>query len=278
MTDANPQDVARTVLSLADRQALAGAVESLENSTFAVRIADYAGAPLNKVLRLLPRAASARFSRSVELAIHKSLKVAINSLDEEPKGPPANWISSTIAGITGGVSGLIGAAALPVELPLTTTLILRAIAEIARHNGEDLNRLEARVACLQVFALGARRKGARTDVGYFAARTLLTRFTSNASAFLLERGAAEVSGPIINRLVTEIASRFSIVVSDRIAASAVPIIGAIGGATVNVIFMNHFQEIAEGHFTVRRLERQYGASVVHEEYTALAAKRAQERK
>ncbi len=99
----------------------------------------------------------------------------------------------------------------------------------------------------------------RTDVGYFAARALLTQITGNAAAYLVERGAAELSGPMINSFMAEIVSRFSIVVSDRIAASALPVVGAVGGATVNVIFMNHFQQIAQGHFTVRRLEREYGA-------------------
>jgi hypothetical protein len=176
------------------------------------------------------------------------------------------------AGVTGGVSGFVGIAALPVELPLTTTLMLRAIADIARHNGEDLSRLEARLACLQVFALGSRPTGVRTDVGYFAARALLTKITGNAAAYLVERGALELSGPMMNTFISELVSRFSIVVSDRIAASAVPVIGAIGGATVNVIFMNHFQHIAKGHFTVRRLERRYGPDVVRRHYAQIASR------
>jgi hypothetical protein len=52
-----------------------------------------------------------------------------------------------------------------------------------------------------------------------------------------------------------------------------PVIGALGGASVNFLFMNHFQRIAHGHFTVRRLERRYGADVVRRYYEALAAAR-----
>jgi len=55
-------------------------------------------------------------------------------------------------------------------------------------------------------------------------------------------------------MVHEIASRFRTAVSERVAASALPFIGALSGATVNLMFMSHFQQIAEGHFTVRRLE------------------------
>jgi hypothetical protein len=266
-----------TPLSRAHHQALARAVHTLENPNFAARIADYAGAPINRVVSMLPRPASAGLSKAVEAAMRKCLKTAIGSLDPAPR-PPATWFSTAIAGVTGGVSGFFGMPALVVELPLTTTIMLRAIADIARHNGEDLATLEARLACLQVFALGARGAAVRGDLGYFAARALMTRLTGNAAAYVVERGAAELSGAMVNSLVAEIVSRFSIVVSDRVAASALPVVGAVGGATVNVIFMNHFQQVAQGHFTVRRLEREYGAETVRLHYAELAARSPQGRK
>jgi hypothetical protein len=181
-----------------------------------------------------------------------------------------------LAGVTGGVSGLFGTAALPLELPVTTTLMLRAIADIARHHGEDLSTLEARLACVEVFALGApapqQRQGQRTHFGYYASRALLGRFTADASAILVERGVANLSAPVVGRLVGEIAARYGTVVAERAAASALPLLGALGGATVNVIFMNHFQPAAQAHFVVRYLERRYGQSVVRELYEELAAK------
>jgi hypothetical protein len=264
------QDIA-SPLSRANHKALIRAVDALENANFAARIADYAGAPINKVVRLLPRPASRSLSRAVETAMHKCLKTAIGSLDNV-RAPPATFLSTAIAGVTGGVSGFFGLPALMVELPLTTTIMLRAIADIARHNGENLDTLEARLACLQVFALSSRGSAVRTDLGYFAARTLLARLSSNAAAFLVERGAQELSGVMLNSLMAEIVSRFSIVVSDRIAAGALPVVGAVGGATINVIFMNHFQQIAQGHFTVRRLEREYGVDAVRLYYAEIAAR------
>lgn len=79
-----------------------------------------------------------------------------------------------------------------------------------------------------------------------------------------------IENGFINRFVSEVAARFGIVVSERVAASAVPVVGALGGAAVNVVFMNYFQELARGHFAVRRLERLYGAEVVQREYERLA--------
>jgi hypothetical protein len=55
-----------------------------------------------------------------------------------------------------------------------------------------------------------------------------------------------------------------------LAAQALPVIGALGGAAVNYAFIQHFQEVARGHFTVRRLERVYGKNVVRTEYERLA--------
>ena len=157
------QEIA-TSLSQAHRRALARAVDALENPNFAAHLADYAGAPVNRVVQMLPRRASKGLSRAVEVAIQKCLKTAIGSLDPAP-GPPTTWFSNAIAGVTGGVSGFFGMPALVIELPLTTTIMLRAIADIARHHGEDLGTLEARLACLQVFALGARRPAVRADLG-----------------------------------------------------------------------------------------------------------------
>ena len=66
-----------------------------------------------------------------------------------------------------------------------------------------------------------------------------------------------------------VAARFTIQVEDKVALQLVPAIGAVTGAGVNDLFMNHFQRIAWGHFTVRRLERKYGIDEVRSEYEKL---------
>ena len=259
------------VLSPADHAALEVAVKHLESSNFAAELADYAGVPVNRVLGLLPKAANKQLSALVRDAVMRGLDVAIDTLDDKPPLSPANRFSSFLVGITGGVSGVFGFGALAIELPLTTTLMLRSIAEIAQHEGEDLSQIEARLACLEVCAFGTKRAGDNLDVGYYAARALISKYTSDVAALILERGAIDASAPVATSLVSEIVSRFGLVVSDKVAAGAVPILGAVGGATVNVIFMDHFQRIARGHFTLRRLERSYGAANVRRSYSELAA-------
>ena len=72
------------------------------------------------------------------------------------------------------------------------------------------------------------------------------------------------------RLIAQIASRFGVVVTQKLAAQAVPVIGALGGAAVNYAFIDHFQEIARAHFTVRRLERRYGKDTVRAAYERIS--------
>jgi hypothetical protein len=249
---------------------LQDAVARLEHRGFAAKLADYAGQPVARVLRMMPGFASDRFNKVVEAAILNCLNAAIRSIEPRSRRPPARHASSLLVGLSGGVSGFFGIAALPLELPVTTTLMLRAIADIARHHGENLSTFEARLACMEVFALGAPADMRGRPLGYYASRIFLGRMTADAAAMLLERGIASMSAPMVGSLVSEIATRFGVVVSERSAASAMPVLGALGGATVNVIFMSHFQSIAQGHFAVRRLEREYGPALVRRLYEEIA--------
>ena len=73
---------------------------------------------------------------------------------------------------------------------------------------------------------------------------------------------ADESAPIFVKLVAKIAERFGIQVTEKAAAQAIPAIGPAGGAIVNAIFMDHFQDMARGHFLVRKLERKHGKEVI----------------
>jgi hypothetical protein len=161
-------------------------------------------------------------------------------------------------------------AATAVELPVSTTILLRSIADIAREHGEDLKTPEAALACLEVFALGGDRPSdLMRESGYFAVRAGLARSVSESAQYLLNQGFVSETAPILVRLVSQIATRFGVVVTEKLAAQAVPVVGAVGGAAVNVAYAHHFQGMARGHFTVRRLERKHGADVVRFEYERL---------
>ena len=52
-------------------------------------------------------------------------------------------------------------------------------------------------------------------------------------------------------------------------AQAIPILGAAGGALINTLFIGHYQDMARGHFIVRRLEKIHGAEPVRLAYEQL---------
>src|SRR6266851_9951634 len=158
-------------------------------------------------------------------------------------------------------------AALAVELPVTTTIMLRAIAAIARDEGEDLADPRTGLACLEVFALGASAPNRELpESEYYAVRALLARGVVEVADFALDKGAVRESAPAVVRFLAQIAARFGIVVSQKVMAQAVAVVGAVGGAALNLAFAEHFQDLARGHFTVRRLERAYGVDIARSEY------------
>jgi hypothetical protein len=131
---------------------------------------------------------------------------------------------------------------------------------------------ETALACLQVFALGGHAGSSNFhESGYFAVRAAMARSVSRALQQMAGRGLVDESASTIVRFLAQIGSRFGIVVSQKVAAQSVPVLGAIGGAALNAAFIDHFQTLARGHFTVRRLERIYGKGTVRRTYDQIRA-------
>lgn len=235
------------------------ALRLLQSPGFLIQVANHVGVPIEKLMARLPGKASRIVSASVDRALRAALEVAVKSLDAGfLRGRSGRWhtVAATVSGAVGGAGGL---AALAVELPVTTTIMLRSIAEIAREEGEDLSRLEARLACLQVFALGGPTAADdAADNAYFAIRAGL----ADAMRRVAQEGAGRGLTRSLVGFVGKIAARFEIVVSEKAVAQAAPLLGAAGGAAVNAVFIRHFQRMARGHFVVRRLERTWGPEAV----------------
>lgn len=267
--------------SQTDRNDLARARELLENPSLPARITNLLGTPIERGFAMLPAGWANTVASAARTSLSRALDVAIHTLGDTHKGASSDVLHRVLVASTGAVGGAFGMAALAVELPVSTTIMLRSIATIARSEGEYLQDIETRLACLEVFALGSR---AQTDMasetGYFAVRGIMARAIGEAAQFLAERGLTEKGAPALVRLITLIANRFSTVITEKVAAQAIPLIGAAGGAIVNTVFIDHFQDVARGHFIVRRLERVYGQDAVRQQYEALgepvAAARAPE--
>lgn len=261
-------------LSPAEVAELRHARELLEHPGLAARISDALGSPIERGFEMLPKRWNAAVTGATHKAIATALDVALRTLDHERTDAPANRWHKLAVGTTGAAGGAFGLAALAIELPVSTTIMLRSIADIARSEGEDLSDLDARLQCLQVLALGGRAAGDdAAETAYFAARAAMAKAVSEAARYLAQQGAMQHGAPAIVRLIAQVASRFSITVSQKVAAQAVPVLGAVGGALINTVFIGHFQDMARGHFVVRRLERRHGAEEVRRVYDEMAGRR-----
>lgn len=254
----------------ADEHDLRTAVALLESPSFVARVSDLVGTPIEALLRRLPSGASQQISRVTRDSLIAAVNVAVRSMDPAGRWKPRARAHQAAAGLAGGIGGAFGLLALPVELPVTTTIIMRSIADIARSEGEDLTQAGSRLACLEVFALGgASDDDDAAESGYFAVRAALASAVSEAARYVARRTVVDEGAPIIVRLLAQVAARFNAVVGEKIMAQGVPIVGAFGGAAVNLLFIDHFQDMARGHFIVRRLERRHGAVEVRIRYEEL---------
>ena len=262
-------------LSDSELAELAQAKRLLEHPGVAARLAAIAGSPLEKGMKLLPSGWRDKVHRATEAALMKALDVAISSLGQKDRRarPSRDRLHKIAAAVSGAAGGAFGLPALAIELPVSTTVMLRSIADIAAANGEDPRDTETRLACLTVFAHGSSKDTSddAAESGYFAARAALAEAVSVATKHLAQKGFAKTGAPALVRLIALIGARFGIVVSEKAAAQALPIIGAAGGAIINTVFIDHYQDMARGHFTVRRLERLHGAEAVRLAYEGAKA-------
>jgi hypothetical protein len=261
-------------ISEQDYDALLSAVRELEHTSFAFHLANLLGKQIGQVRKLIPASVTSIVNKAAEAAIKNAFDIALRSLGS---AAPVTTMRSTrrfhkaAVALSGAVGGAFGLASLPIELPVSTTIILRSIADIARHEGEDLSEPDALLACLQVFALGGRDADQDyTESGYFATRGLFAKSVSEAARYLVGRTLTDEASPVLLRFLSQVGARFGIVVSQKLAAQAVPVLGAAGGAAINFAFLTHFQRIAHGHFTIRRLERIYGVELIKKEYERIA--------
>jgi len=242
----------------------------LENPSLAARISNLLGTPIEKGFEQLPATWRDVVQRATEKSLAKALNFAVRTISAKTKPASSDKTHKILVLATGAGGGSFGLPALKIELPVTTIIMLRSIADIARSEGEQISLLETKIACLEVFALGGRSKGDDgTETGYFLVRAALARTIAEATNYIAEFGLARKGAPVLVRLIAALASRFGVMVSEKAAAQALPLIGAAGGALINTIFIDHFQSMARGHFTIRRLERLYDRELIRQEYEKL---------
>lgn len=261
-----------TKLSAEDAKAIRDAYDIFENPRFSVRFLNLLGSPLERLARLLPRKVLSQIEQASKAAIGFALETAVATLRDGEPAADQRGLNSGMVFVSGMTSGFFGGPALLIETPITTGIILRSIAGIARAEGEDLTDEGTCLACIEVFALGRRtRKTKASGTGYYTVRAFLAKSIADVERLVAERGLAAEGAPAVIRLIEQVARYFGVVVTEKAAAQAVPVAGAAGGALINKAFHDHFAETAAAHFAMRRLERTYGAELVQREYEGLKA-------
>lgn len=186
----------------------------------------------------LPGFVRDRMDRLTRAALNRAFGAAAGS--RRVLGDRGEWfnrLASTVSGAAGGAGGLPGAM---VELPVTVTLLLRAMLEIAAEHGLDPDSDEVRMECLRIFAdAGPMPEDDAADLGLLAARL-------------------SVTGQTVQALISKVAPRLSVALGQKLAAQAAPVFGAFVGATINYTFARYYQELARVHFGIMRLAHETG--------------------
>lgn len=260
--------------SAGDRAELRAARERLENPSLAIRLSSSVGVPVEALVKQIGEKVPPALADAVREASSDALEyVFLNTAKTvRGRGAPKPGLHTAAATATGALSGFFGAQALLVELPVTTAIMFRSIIDIARAEGESPEEHATVLEAMQVFAMGSGRTAAddAADTTYYGVRLALGKTMSDALKYVAAQGAGTASAPALVRFITAVAGRFGIVVSQKAMAQALPVLGAVGGGLINTVFISHFQDMARGHFAVRRLERKYGVETVRTLYRELA--------
>ena len=298
LAGASGYDENMSKLSESQLKLISDAALYLEKPSLLMEIANLAGKPLEFFTKGLDRLTAGRVEEAVGTALRTALSVAVYTVPESSTQTGAHvgaslveeninnvgarvafWHKLSVA-LTGSAGGLFGIAGLAVELPLTTTIMLRSIAAIAQEFGEDLSDADIRLQCLAVFCLGGPgRSDDAMESAYLTSRmglqTELTMASRAAAGLTSEQLTAMIqkgTAPAIVNLISRVAARFNVAVTEKMIAQAIPILGAATGATINLAFMAHFNRVARYHFGLRRLEREYGVEVIQSRYCQAAGK------
>ena len=226
-----------------------------EASGLVMKLANWAGDKAGGALAMLPEDWQARVSEATNLALREAYKIAATTQGDEATSEPGlldralGWAKGerwhqVATGLTGALGGAGGLATTLIDLPVTITLMLRSIQQIAAGYGEDLTDEAVRSQCVAVFALGGPQLDDDAgETGFVAARLAL-------------------SGKAVAEILSAVLPRLSIVVSNKALAQATPLLGAVAGAAINPTFTGYYQTMAHVHFRLRRLERDGDAEQV----------------
>lgn len=199
------------------------------------------GGGMEKQMALLPDRVRTEIERMVALGLGRAHGLAAVARPLPEKNPRSAIFAAMVTGAVGGAGGLPTAIA---ELPFTIVVMMHAIRREAEGAGYDPDSEAIKAACLEVFAAGAPVAGDDgVNSGFLSARLTLT-------------------GPAIQKIIATVAPRLALAMGQKLAAQAVPVLGAVTGATLNAAYLGYYREIARIRFALMRLAEVHGAEAV----------------
>ena len=175
--------------------------------------------------------------RNLESATVKALAQAMKAAHSSRAVVPdqKSWLNQAVSAAMGAAGGAGGLPTAMAELPVTTTLLLRVIEGVAVEYGFDPNAENVQFDCVQVFSAAGPLSGDDgSDLGFLSARVAL-------------------SGRAMQAVIAKVAPRLAVVLGQKLAAQAVPILGAAAGAATNYAYTSYYQDMAHVHFGLRKL-------------------------
>ena len=154
---------------------LQAAYAALENPSLAARLASVAGMPVEALRARLPAGVQGSVDGAVRTALAVAMSAALRSAPTlVPLPVPSSWFHRGLAAASGAMGGAFGLPGTMMELPVSTTILLRQIAAVAAEQGEDLDAPQAGAECMKVFAIGGTSPSDdAAESGYFAVRLAL---------------------------------------------------------------------------------------------------------
>lgn len=199
----------------------------------AVRLLSALGGRAEGLLDRLPGPVRDRLGGATETALGVAMRAAGHSRGAVPDLPAR--LGQALGAAMGAAGGFGGLPTALVELPATTTLLLRTIQDVAADNGFDPQSDNVRFDCIRVFAAaGPLAQDDGADLGFLTLRLTL-------------------GGGAVQKLIALVAPRLALVLGQKLAAQTVPVLGAVAGASINYVYAGYFREIAHVHFGLRRL-------------------------
>lgn len=151
-------------LKAEDLDALKDAVNILENPGLAVQITNLIGKPIEYGMSKLPSGVSQSIHEATSSALLSSLRVAVSTMSNKRGVRASNSMHKAFSSLSGAVGGAFGLPALAIELPVSTTIMLRSMADIARGHLGDAIMKRAILSIISAFLLSVSRHQRSTEL------------------------------------------------------------------------------------------------------------------